>query len=347
MTISLCIRVTALVLIFETVPSQLMASDLWQAPFDSVPGSQEASLPMTLSQVLRLVASSNPTLAALELRERAFAGRLSQAGLWSNPEFALEFEEIGWDAPGFRDSEISFSISQELELFGQRGARKQLAGTEVNALRLQTNLSAFDLYLETKNRFYTLAHAQEALELSENSKALADHIVDDITLRMSKGAALESELLLAQFEQQRAQLRLDVADQEMQIAAMALSALWNSDTRTVSVYAATEPDFDYVIASIATAGDRTDSTRTLLQLNADLDVLRAERSLASAEARPPITLTGGIKRLEASNSNSLLFGIALPLPLFNRGLRVPVRLYELGTWVADSSEIFIQKERDC
>ena len=45
---------------------------------------------------------------------------------------------------------------------------------------------------------------------------------------------------------------------------------------------------------------------------------RAAKRLAAAEAKPGITLSGGFKRFEVNNSKSFLFGISLPLPLFNR-----------------------------
>jgi cobalt-zinc-cadmium efflux system outer membrane protein len=63
---------------------------------------------------------------------------------------------------------------------------------------------------------------------------------------------------------------------------------------------------------------RLDSSRSLIQLNREATLLRAERSLAASEAHPSITLSGGMKRLDATNSNSFLFGLSVPLPFFNR-----------------------------
>jgi len=47
-------------------------------------------------------------------------------------------------------------------------------------------------------------------------------------------------------------------------------------------------------------------------------ILRAAQSLATVEARPTVTLSGGCKRLEVDNSNSFLFGVSFPLPFLNR-----------------------------
>jgi cobalt-zinc-cadmium efflux system outer membrane protein len=54
----------------------------------------------------------------------------------------------------------------------------------------------------------------------------------------------------------------------------------------------------------------------------ELNILGAEKSLTIVEARPPITISGGIKRLAADKSKSIVFGISVPLPLFNRNQSV-------------------------
>ncbi|MCB2229882.1 TolC family protein [bacterium] len=304
------------------------AAERWQIPFDtSTVGTQpEADGVYGLAEVMRLVALQNPTLKALEYRQEAARGLLKQAGLWSNPELGLEAEEVGWDAPGLEESELSISLSQDFEFFGQRGARKALARSQNDNVHLQARLAAFDLYFETKARFYALVHAQQQLELAQRSMELAEQIVDNIKFRIEKGAALQSELLLADLEYQRAQLALEQAQQEVSSASVVLTALWGDSSASFSVSANTEPDFQDALNSVASLESQLDSTRSLLQLEQETGILRAEASLAAAEARPPITLSGGFKRLEGTNSNSLLLGISLPLPLFNRNQGTRERL---------------------
>ncbi|MFQ5607074.1 MAG: TolC family protein [Candidatus Zixiibacteriota bacterium] len=291
----------------------------WQAPFNtSTTTKTGGDSALTLDGALSLVAKENPTLRALEYRVLAAQGQQKQAGLWPNPELGLEAEEVGWDAPGFNESELSVSLSQEFELFGQRSARKNLARSQIVNVHLQTRLAAFDLYLETKARFFALVHAQQQLELAQRSVELAEQIVDNIMFRIEKGAALQSELLLADLELQRAQLALERSQQEVSSASAVLAALWGDSSANFSVSANTEPDFQDALNSVASLESQLDSTRSLLQLNQETGILRAEASVAAAEARPPITLSGGFKRLEGTNSNSFLLGISLPLPLFNR-----------------------------
>lgn len=304
------------------------AAERWQTPFDtSTAGTQpETDSIYGLAEVMRLVALQNPTLKALEYRQEAAQGLLKQAGLWSNPELGLEAEEVGWDAPGLRESELSISLSQEFELFGQRGARENLARSRIDNAHLQAKLAAFDLYFETKARFYALVHAQQQLELANRSVGLAEDIVKNIKIKIEKGAALQSELLLADLENQRAQLDLEQAQQEVSSASVALTALWGDSSASFSVSANIEPDFQDALSSVASLESQLDSTRSLMQLEREAGILRAEASLAAAEARPPITLSGGLTRLEGTNSNSFLLGISLPLPLFNRNQGTRERL---------------------
>lgn len=294
-------------------------STRWQAPFDTAEsGATTVESVLTLDEVLRLVANKNPILKALEYERLAAAGNLRQAGLWPNPEFEAEFEEIGWDAPGLSESELTLALSQELELFGQRGARKRLAQTQAGTVDFESDVRAFDLYLEVKHRFYTVAHAQEALRLAEASLRLANDIAENISYRIGKGAGLHSELLLAQIEQQRAQLNLEQQKQLKATAEANLVALWETPSTPIAVIAEREPELTALLRMAEELTEQVDSTRTITHLRNQSAVARAEYALSRAEMRPSVTLSGGVKHLEATNTKSLVFGISLPLPLFNR-----------------------------
>lgn len=301
------------------LPHPASASGSWQAPFDTVVAvSTSTDSVLSLGDALRLTAERNPTLQSLSFENLAAKAQLKQAGLWLNPELALEVEEVGWDAPGLRESEITLSIAQEFELFGQRGARKQLARAEIDAIELETRISSFDLYLEVKRRFYALAHAQQHLELSQTSVKLATDIIDNINLRITKGAALQSELLLAQLEKGRVRLAFEQAQNEKTAAEAALIALWDGDAHATTVICESELGLEKVMRRVKSLNFSLDSSRSVMELNRRSAIIQARRSLAAAEARPGITLSSGYRRGKIDDSDTFLFGISMPLPLLNR-----------------------------
>ncbi len=308
------VALTLLLVMALTGPAS--GTDRWEAPFavDSTVGDEDSTL--TLQAVLHLVAARNPLLPSLLFRLEAANGGIIQAGIKPSPELESEIGNVGWDAPGTSEAEISVSLSQEFELFGKRGARKRVAEVEQQEVEFEAQVDAFDLYLDTRGRYYRLAHAQEQYHLSEISVELADDIVATIRQRIDKGVALQSELLLARLELKRAKLARADAAMDIETARIELTSLWASDFAGVSVVALAELDYGSILNRVSET--LADSTRELLALDRYQERLKAERQLAVAEARPNLTLSGGVKRVTADGSKSLMFGLALPLPFGNQ-----------------------------
>ena len=108
-------------LLIAAAASAAVAQERWQAPFDMASTNvvREDSL-LTFQDIVELVASRNPILKTLPLELEAARHRIRQAGRWSNPELETELEEVAWEAPGLKESELSISLSQEFELFGEK-----------------------------------------------------------------------------------------------------------------------------------------------------------------------------------------------------------------------------------
>ena len=317
------------------------ASGFWKTPFDTTTANLKSiDSILTLDDVLKKVAVGNPVFQFYDFQLKAANSNFKQAGLRSNPELDIELEEVGWDTPGFKEFEFTVSLAQEFEFFGQRGARRNIAKAEIDAINLQIKLSAFDIYLETKKRFYTLAHAQQKVNISLASFDLAKEIVENITYRLDRGAALQSELLLAQLEEQRSQLALDQSQQDVMAIEAILVSLWSGNPSGLKVSINTEPDFTKLLDHVISISNRIDSTRDVAQMYNESGILQAEKRLAIAEAKPTITLNGGFKRFEVNKSKSFLFGISLPIPFFNRnqGIResIDARLRSLDYKIEQS-----------
>ncbi|MDF1543845.1 MAG: TolC family protein [bacterium] len=302
-----------------TLTASIAANDRWQSGLESNgSGQMEKSSVLTFADVLKRVAANNPLLRSVSFRNEAAANRLEQAGLKSNPEFSAEIEEVGWNAPGFSESELTISLSQEIDIFGKRKARKNVASVEYQSTDFSGKVRAFDLYIDTRNRFNKLLHAQRFAVLAASSVRLAENIVEGLEYRVSRGVTLRSDLLLAQLELQRIILTDEEAQQELAGARLALAALWNSSSVDFTLFAPEEPDLQPVRRKLPTLLKQIDSTRIVRESQYDKDILQAGIALAEAEAKPTLTLGGGFKRLQLDNSKSFLFGVSIPLPLFNR-----------------------------
>lgn len=289
----------------------------WENPFEATLDATNVSTDsLTLSQALSLVAQSNPTLRAGRKKVESAAGLVIQAGLRPNPKLEIETEEVSGDASGFAESEINITVSQEFELWGKRQARKNLAQSEVESVKLEALFADYDLYASTVRRFFAVAHAQKRVSLSLEASSIARSIVQTAKNRVSKGAALQSEALLGELEFERTQLNLSQAESHLQTARERLSSLWSSP---MSDFAVQQPRIDLEEFS-DTDGLQSliDNSRTLYILNRQEEIIKAQLSLERANSKPGLTFRGGLKRLETDNSNTFIFGVSLPLPFFDR-----------------------------
>lgn len=308
-----------LTILFISTAETTLAQQEWTSLFKSSQDFKaDDDSTLTFSEALQYVASNNPILKAFDNRIKAAEGNLKQAGLRPNPELSIELEEFGWNAPGFKESEFVLGLSQEFDLFGLRSALKNVATTEIEASRVKLHQNAFDLYLEVKKRFYALAHAQEQVYLSQNSLELAQTIFENIKSRLEQGAALQSELLLAELESQKSKLELLQAKQNVDALEYNLVALWNGEKSGVLIQSNKEPDIKLIQSKIEKLSADIETTREVVLLKNDLKILKAEKIAAIKEGKPALTLSGGFKRFEVDNSKSFLFGVSMPLPFFNK-----------------------------
>src|SRR3972149_3662248 len=159
--------VSASVWLFATSLVAQSPQGQWRDPFPTDTSSLSAPPEsLDLGSALRLVVRANRNLRAGEFQRESAKGSVQQAGLRPNPEFDLESENVGGSFGGFSQSETSLKLSQEMELFGKRGSRQKFAKAAYTLTDRLVAVQRFDLFVETKLRFYAARHAQRRVELA-------------------------------------------------------------------------------------------------------------------------------------------------------------------------------------
>lgn len=288
----------------------------WDNPFQS-----QAEVPeilfdsLTHDMALQLVGRANRSLLAGQKGIDAASGAVEQSGLRPNPEFELESENMGGSLNGFRETEITVLLSQEFELWGQRGARRNAAIRDRDVAIWQAKAAASDVRAETRIRFYQLVHAQNQVELAVDATELASEVTDAARIRTEKGAAPSSELLLSEMELEGARLELAEAETELENARLHLAAMWSGDETMI---AAVEDDLPGNLPPIEILMPLIEKSRPVIVWSLEKERLEALLGLERANGKPNLTLSGGLKRSEADKANSFVAGISLPIPVFDR-----------------------------
>jgi len=236
-----------------------------------------------------------------------------------NPELNSELENFAGTGPvsGVDATEATLSLSQVIELGGKRTLRQTVAGADRDLVTIEQQARQLDVLAEVTRRFVTVVAAQERVTLAHTTSDLAQKTLDAIATRVQAARSPEAERSRAQIVLTRARLGVQQAQAELQSARQALSASWGS----------VEPRFTEARAPLFTLDDVQPFAALVEGLERSPDFVRfasesrlreAELRLAQAQARPDLTLSAGVRRLQETRDHAFVAGFSIPLALNNR-----------------------------
>ncbi|MFH1857930.1 MAG: TolC family protein [Candidatus Omnitrophota bacterium] len=279
----------------------------------------EPSGVITLGQALSLSIMKNPGLASYSWEVRAAEARMHQASLQPNPEFDFEAEELGWSdyRNGLGSAVMYFTFSQLLELGDKRGKRTSVAALETDIEDWEYASKRLDLFAETTKAFIKALAAWKKVALSEKFHQLAKRVFQVVSERVEAGKVSALEKTKAQVTIAGTRIELERARRQWDVTRKRLAATWGSTT----------PVFEGVAGDLEKISELTSLEQLLEQTARNPDQARWETEILLREAKlefekskriPNVTVSAGLQRFEQTNDNAFVFGLSIPLPIFDR-----------------------------
>ncbi|MEJ7810251.1 MAG: TolC family protein [Gemmatimonadaceae bacterium] len=306
-----------------------------------------ATAVLTLPQLLDSVAARHPLIAAASARVRAARAGRASAGTLGNPILAFQVENAplpGRAAPPM-ERESMATATLPLEFLYQRGPRVRRAEAEVRAAEAEAAVQRQHVGLDAVGTFYRVALAQVAFDAARDLAGWLDSVVAYNRVRAREGVAAEADLIRSELERDRA--AADATMQEADLArARAELATFLGDPRVardLSVAAGDAPlplpDGPLMLVAFATGARSaapgaaarpaaSDAPRIALgnrAMDGRPEVRAARERLAAAGASIAAERTMLVRQLGATvgtkwsvGTTSLIAGVSLPFPLFDR-----------------------------
>ena len=286
--------------------------------FGSVPGTLDAQArPLRLEQALGEAREQSLELRLAEA-ELAVAGADLEAArlLLYNPEAGFSIGPSSNADTTLTSYEVG--VSQTLELGGKRGHRTAAAERRVEAAEARLARSRELVFGRVRRAFglALVAQARVATALEADSVAALLRSAAEERLRLGAGTLLEVNVASAASARER-RARLE-AEQGLTSALLELgAALGLPASDAVTPEGGIPP-------ALAPARSEDELVQLALERRPDLAALRAEVAAAESEQRlarslawpdPTIGVSGG----QEEEFRVLEFGLAIPLPLWNRG----------------------------
>ncbi|MEE8459176.1 MAG: TolC family protein [Phycisphaerales bacterium] len=261
----------------------------------------------------------NPQLASFAWNVRAQEAAIIQAGLYPNPEVAVEIENFGGTDGfgGFGASETTIAIGQTILLGGKLESRRQFARFERDLAGWDYEVARVDVITRVGIEFVNTLTAQAHLAVARETAALADQVFSAIDQRVHAGKVSPVERTKARVDRAQSQRILLVAEREVVAARYRLAATWGSVT----------PSFVAAVGDLLSVSKppaleellaRIEDNPDLARWTTEMAARRAAVTLARADAVPDITPFGGVKLLDGADETAFVAGIAMPIPAFDR-----------------------------
>ncbi|ATB47982.1 TolC family protein [Corallococcus macrosporus] len=276
-----------------------------------------AARPLTMEQSVALALEQSPRLIEGRADAASAQARLEGASLLlqNNPQLQAA---VG---PRLRDEgdtlELNVGLSQQLEVFGQRAARKDAARATAAASQSRLEALQVDLAAEVRRSFGRALAAERALQLSDDALGLAEEGRKTAEERLKAGAASHIEVNIARVELGRAQREKVRATQERIQALAELKLLLNLDPdEDVTLEGELRADVAPAPAIATLIEQAARQRQDLRAARADWEAARAEVRFARRDAMPRPSLGVSYGREEG---DTIVQGtLSIDLPLFNQ-----------------------------
>lgn len=286
---------------------------------------------ITLEDALALAVSRNPGLGVFPYELRAADARAFQAGLRPNPELEIEIEEFAGsrERRGFDGAETTLRIGQPIELGGKRAKRVRVAELDKELGRWDYASARLDVIREATLAFIDVVAAQDRVALARKVVELSQQAHSAVAQRIEAGRDPPVDELRASVALSTSRIALQKAERVLRTARRNLAAVWGArvaafERAADDLGAMAPPAPGHGAAAIAS---NPDVARWETQERRQRAALRLEK----ANALPDVMLGGGVQRFEETDDAALVFGLTVPIPLFDRnqgGIREAVA--ELG-----------------
>ena len=271
-----------------------------------------AAEPLSLAKAIELALEGNPEVAAAKRQWEATEGQVLQGRSRPNPELAYSLEDTR-----SKTRTQSWQLNLPVELGGKRAARTKAAEKTREQAQAQLAELQATVRANVAAAYFDVLTAQERLVLARDSAALAKSSTDTVSKRVAAGKVSPVEESKARVAEAGVRVELAQAASEQRNALSRLFALFG---RIDAPFTFLEGKAESLpsVPSLADLQPLISSAPGVVLARIEVDRRKALTALEQSKRVPDVTVSVGMQRSNETQRNVLLFGVSVPLPVFDR-----------------------------
>lgn len=274
--------------------------------------SSSCSSTITRASLARCAVEASPVVNVISLDREVAAARLRAASPWlpSNPTLALSLASRRGDADTSATNWYA-SLSQEIELGGQRAARKESAEAQVEASAQRLVSTRRAVAVAAWKAYFDVLAARDEVVLARRMEALSTSIADATQAFADRGAIAGLDADLADVASSRARQARISAEGRVAASRAVLASLLGVAAEALVVEGELDPIRD-VEAKARRSGDA--QRPELKALEWEARSFEAKSRMYERQRIPSLTLSGFVQN-DGFNERVLGVGLSFPVPL--------------------------------
>lgn len=267
-----------------------------------------AAEPLSLPKAIELALEGNPEVAAAMRQLEATEGQVLQGSARPNPELAYSLEKTRTQ---------SWQLNLPVELGGKRAARTKAAEKSREQAQAQLIELKATVRANVAAAYFDVLTARERLALATDSTALAKSSTDTVAKRVAAGKVSPVEETKARVAEAGIRVELAQAASEQRNALSRLFALMG---RTDVPYTVLEGTAETLppVPNLADLQALISSSPAVVLARIEVDRRKALTDLEQSKRVPDVKVSVGMQRSNETPRKVLLFGVSVPLPVFDR-----------------------------
>lgn len=246
-------------------------------------------------------------------------GAQQQAGYFPNPEISVEAENIAGQNQykGFDSAEVTYGVSQQIEMGGKRFARKNIANKDFTLAGLELESTRLNLIRDVTIAYADAVAAQEQVKIAREQKKLAAEVLENVTQRVNAAADPLFQKSKADVAYSTSMIALDKAEREYNVAKQKLSVLWGDkaasfDLDSIEFFKISAPKM------LESMSEAIKHNPDYLKSDVEFDRSKAALNLEKANAIPDPKINVGVRNFRDGGDQAFVVGVSLPIPVLNR-----------------------------
>lgn len=281
--------------------------------------AEEPELPtrVTLEQLLALFDGHSPRTASLRAAIAVTAAERISAEALPNPTLSYGGVHLLSGTSTGAETQHQWTIEQPLLLFGQRGARRTLAERQVDAETAHVAATLAEQRYALRQAFIHLVARQEQVSILKEAIIDVERIETIVKGRAAAGDRSRYDVARVEVEARTLRTALAAAGADVEDAAGVIATTVGFPSWRPEAAGGLEP------GNVPTEPERlwqlAEQQHPALAASRGRErAARAGLAVAQKEAWPVPSVTGGALVTDNAGGVSAVFGLSIPIPLFDR-----------------------------